>query len=78
MINRLLKHPNLPTFINRVKITNPACPRIFTFVKTHKEPPTVRPIVEKRQSLTFNIKKQLAKWCSNILDNHLYTVNSSL
>lgn len=75
-VNRLLKHPNLTTFIDKNKIIDLECPRIFAFVKMHKEPPTARPIVEKMRSPTFNIEKQLAKWCNGILGDYLYNVNS--
>lgn len=76
-VNRILKHHNLPNFISRTKIINPACPRIFAFIKTHKEPPLARPIVEKRRSPTYNIEKFLAKWCNVILANYNYSINSS-
>lgn len=46
---RLLKRPNLPLYLVKQKVHNPACPRIFAYVKTHKNPVSARPIVEKRR-----------------------------
>lgn len=75
-VNKLLKHSNLPGYICKSKIVNPACPRIFAYIKTHKDPIVARPIVEKMRSQTYNIKKSLAKWCYSFLTPYPLNVSS--
>lgn len=75
-INKLLRHNNLPNYICRSKIVNPACPRIFAYIKTHKNPIAARPIVEKMHSPMYNIEKSLAKWCHAFLTPYPMVVSS--
>lgn len=58
--NRLLKNKNIPDFMKGKKISNPACPSLFAYAKTHKTPLTFRPIVEKCRSPLYNLEKATA------------------
>lgn len=46
------------------------------YIKTHKDPVTARPIVEKMCSPTYHIEKHLAKWCLTFLNPYQFSVFS--
>lgn len=58
-------------------VVNPASPRIFAYIKMHKEPPAAWPIVEKLHSPTYYLEKHLARWCNAFLAPYPYNVSSS-
>lgn len=60
------------------KIANPACPRLFAQVKTHKTPVTFRLIVEKCRSPLYNLERKLAKWFNLKLSNYNYGLSFSI
>lgn len=37
-VAKFLKKPDLPSFLDKKKVFNVACLRIFAFIKTHKNP----------------------------------------
>lgn len=76
-VSKFIKNPMLPSFLDKKRVPNPACPRIFTYIKTHKDPISARPIVEKFRSPTYYLEKTVAKWCQSKLDDYPYTINSS-
>lgn len=74
-VNKLLKHNNLPDFICKSRIVNPACPRLFAYRFFMHFDVTARPIVEKMCSPTYNIEKCLAKWCHNFLTPYPFSIS---
>lgn len=76
-VGKFFQKPNLPSFIGKKKVPNPACPRIFSFIKTHKNPVSARPIVEKQHSPTFYLEKSLAMWCTCKLEGYRSSFKSS-
>lgn len=73
-VEKLIKHPHFPSSWKVRKQDTPARPRLFAYLKTHKNPMQARPIVEKRLAPTYYLEKSIANWCSSILGNTEYTL----
>lgn len=52
---KFTKNKGVSDFLKMKRIPNPACPRLFANVKTHKTPLAFRPIVEKCKSPLYNL-----------------------
>lgn len=76
-VRKFLKNKSVPDFMKVRKITNPSCPRIFAYAKTHKTPLTFRPIVEKCRSPTYNLEKRITKWINMKINNYTRVIPSS-
>ncbi|XP_023221186.1 uncharacterized protein LOC111622945 [Centruroides sculpturatus] len=59
-------------------IRAPREPRIFAFAKTHKPGYQIRPVIEKCNSPTFLIEKQLVKFFQSKAHRHPFSINNSL
>lgn len=76
-VNNLVNNKNFPEIWKQRRITASVCPRLFGFIKTHKDPISVRPIIEKRKAPTYALEKALAKWCLNKLKVMQFTSNTA-
>lgn len=54
-VERIVKNKMFPEIWRMEKITAPVCPRLFGYMKTHKFPLAMRPIVEKRTAPTYHL-----------------------
>ena len=48
-------------------ILAPNTPCIFRRIKDFKEPPTIRPIVNKKEAQTYDLEKHMKSLCKNLL-----------
>lgn len=66
-ISRITRNKLFPEIWKVDPVEASLCPRLFGYVKTHKSPLTLRPLVEKRNAPTYNLERVLAKWSMAIL-----------
>lgn len=59
----LPKNKDLLQFLEQLKNSGTSVPHMFGFVKLHKAPFKIHPIVEKVRSPTYILEKNLARWC---------------
>lgn len=50
---------------------------MFAFIKTHKTPIGIRPVVERTDAPTFLVEKALAKWARGKLKGYEWSLTSS-
>lgn len=55
---RLSRRKDLPDFLKFRCIMNPTCPRLFAYIKLHKQPITARPIVERFFAPTYPLREK--------------------
>lgn len=67
IVNKLIRHKKFPEVWKVKNQEAPICPKIFAYIKVHKNPISYRPIVEKRKAPTYELEKAISKWCNNIL-----------
>lgn len=60
-LDKVLRSSNCPSFLKNLKVLSPKPLRMFAFVKTHKSPIAIRPVVERRDVPTYRVEKALAK-----------------
>ncbi|XP_067131300.1 uncharacterized protein [Centruroides vittatus] len=64
--------------MQKATVLAPKAPRIFAFGKTHKPGCQIRPVIEKCNSPTFCIKKQLVRFICSKEQSHPFTITNSL
>ncbi|XP_067121775.1 uncharacterized protein [Centruroides vittatus] len=64
--------------MQKATVLAPKAPRIFAFGKTHKPGCQIRPVIEKCNSPTFRIEKQLVRFIRSKEQNHPFTITNSL
>lgn len=73
----LLRKKDFPSCWYCKPLPNPACPPLYAFIKTHKNPISICPMVDKTLSPLTPLERKLAKWCNRILSSYHLTVSSS-
>lgn len=65
-LEKIMKN-RLPHFWKVRRNEAPVTPRLFAYIKSHKQLIEARPIVEKRGTPTYQLERTIAKWYSGIL-----------
>lgn len=73
----LLRRKDFPTCWKCKFLSNPSCPPLYAYIKTHKQPIAIRPMVDKISSPLTPFEKKLAAWCNRFLLSYPLTSTSA-
>lgn len=74
----LLKSDTFPDVWKVKNVNCPHAPRLFGYIKTHKNPVSIRPMVDKVSSPLYELEKTIAAWAAQCLKGYKYTITSLL